>query len=129
MKGRGGRRAALSPAEREQVLRATGRRCHVCGGAIRGAWQADHVFPHSSGGRHSVDNDLPAHALCNNYRWDYSAAEYQLILKLGVWIRKQIENATGLGRAAAAAFAAHEARRQDRRRTSQTTASRGRATR
>ena len=97
--------------------------------SLADAGQADHVFPHGSGGRHSVDNYLPAHALCNNYRWDYSAAEYQLILKLGVWIRKQIEDETRLGRDAAAAFAAHEERRQDRRRTNRTTASRGRATR
>ena len=125
----GGRRAALSASEREQVLRTTGRRCHICGGGIRGDWQADHVFPHSGGGRHSVDNYLPAHALCNNYRWDYSAAEYQLILKLGVWIRKQIEDETPLGRDAAAAFVTHEARRRARRRTNQTSASRARAIR
>jgi hypothetical protein len=53
------------------------------------------------GGAHSVDNFLPAHALCNNYRWDYSAEEFQYILKLGVWIRTQIEQETQLGRHAA----------------------------
>ena len=29
-----------------------------------------------------MDNYLPAHATCNNYRWDYTAAEFQEILKL-----------------------------------------------
>lgn len=129
LEGGGSRRAALSATQRAKVLQTTGGRCHICGGGIRGPWQADHVFPHSVGGAHSADNYLPAHALCNNYRWDYSAAEYQLILKLGVWIRKHIENETGLGRDAAAAFAAHEARRQGRRRTNETPASRGRAMR
>lgn len=33
----------------------------------------------------SADNFLPAHSTCNNYRWDYLAEEFELILKLGVW--------------------------------------------
>ena len=82
----------------------------------KSAWQADHVLAHSAGGTHSADNYLPAHALCNNYRWDYSAEEFQLILKLGVWTRTQIERLrTDFGRKAAAAFLAHESKRQARR--------------
>jgi hypothetical protein len=52
---------------------------------------------------------LPAHALCNNYRWDYTAEEFQHVLKLGVWLRTQIERKTPLGLQAAKAFLTHEA--------------------
>src|SRR4051794_18977250 len=78
--GRNGRvlRATLTKAERRQVLSKTNNRCHICGGKIDGAvWQADHVLAHSTGGEHSVDNYLPAHSLCNNYRWHYDAEEFQ----------------------------------------------------
>jgi 5-methylcytosine-specific restriction endonuclease McrA len=78
-------------------------------------WQADHVIAHSAGGVHCVDNYLPAHAICNNYRWDYLPAEFQLILKLGVWARTEVERGTKLGSGVAAAFMAHEARRIRRR--------------
>src|SRR5215471_5118043 len=77
-------------------------------------WQADHVFPHSGGGSHAADNYLPAHALCNNYRWEYTSEEFQHILKLGVWLRTQIERKT-LGLRRANSFLAHEAVRIARR--------------
>jgi len=110
-------RQSLSRSERTRILAKTDGRCHICGGLIgKSAWQADHVLAHSAGGTHSADNYLPAHALCNNYRWDYSAEEFQLILKLGVWTRTQIERLrTDFGRKAAAAFLAHEIKRQARR--------------
>ena len=73
----------LSPKERQLVFDKTAGRCHICGGKIVGPWQADHVFPHSTGGVHAAENYLPAHTLCNNYRWDYSSEEFQEILKLG----------------------------------------------
>jgi 5-methylcytosine-specific restriction endonuclease McrA len=89
------RRATLTRADRDAVLRKTGGRCHICGGAIEGSdWEADHVLAHSTGGTHAADNYLPAHSLCNNYRWDYSAEEFQWILKLGVWLRTQMERGT-----------------------------------
>lgn len=118
-KAAGIRRGALRPQERQRVLTKTGSRCHICGGAIGdSAWQADHVLAHSGGGDHAIDNYLPAHSLCNNYRWDYLPEEFQYILKLGVWVRTQIEKQTPLGRACAAAFAAHEQRRAKRVRPS-----------
>ena len=41
-------------------------------GFIERQCQADHVLAHSAGGGNRLeDNYLPAHALCNNYRWDY----------------------------------------------------------
>lgn len=110
-------RQPLSLAERKEVLRKTAGRCHICGGAIDGKkWHADHVFSHSAGGAHAADNYLPAHALCNNYRWDYTADEFQQVLKLGVWIRLQIEHKTPLGLQAAARYLAHDIRRTARRR-------------
>jgi 5-methylcytosine-specific restriction endonuclease McrA len=110
-------RQILSAAERKQIFTKTAGRCHICGGDIEGAWQADHVLSHSGGGGHRADNYLPAHALCNNYRWDYSSEEFQHILQLGVWIRTQIERETPIGRTVAAAYLAHENTRLKRRRT------------
>jgi hypothetical protein len=81
------------------------------------AWQADHVMAHSAGGVHGIDNYLPAHSLCNNYRWDYLPEEFQYILKLGVWTRTQIERGTPIGNDVANAFATYETRRIKRRRT------------
>jgi 5-methylcytosine-specific restriction endonuclease McrA len=63
-------RTSLTAAERLQVLAKTSGACHICGGKIEGkSWRADHVIAHSAGGTHDVDNYLPAHATCNNYRW------------------------------------------------------------
>lgn len=112
---RGAFRKALSKSERDVVLKKTAARCHICGGKIDGAWQADHVLAHSVGGGHAVENYLPAHATCNNYRWDYTAAEFQEILKLGVWARTQVETGTSVGREIASKFSAYEAKRNARR--------------
>jgi hypothetical protein len=75
------------------------------------------VLAHAASGRHSIDNYLPAHRLCNNYRWDYSPEEFQWILKLGVWTRTQIERARRLGVEVRASFLNYEHRRHGRRRT------------
>ena len=99
------RRAVLTKATRDEILRKTASRCHICGGAIDGSdWQADHVLAHSTGGAKTIDNYLPAHSTCNNYRWFYGAEEFQWILKLGVWVRTQIENGTPIGREVALRF-------------------------
>lgn len=109
-------RSTLTRAERGEVLAKTGGRCHICGGAIEGtAWQADHVFARSTGGSHVVDNYLPAHSICNNYRWHYDAEEFQWILKLGVWLRTQIEEGTPIGREAGQKFCKKEHGRAGRR--------------
>jgi hypothetical protein len=114
------RRDRLSSAERDEILAKTDARCHICGGEITSKWNADHVFAHSAGGRHSIDNYLPAHGTCNNYRWDYLPDEFELILKLGVWARTQIEKNTPDGRRISEKFAKHEVRRVARRRESTT---------
>ena len=109
-------RASLTKSQRSDVLSKTGERCHICGGTINANdWQADHVLAHSSGGKHSVDNYLAAHSICNNYRWHYHAEEFQWIFKLGVWLRTQIERKTAIGQNAGREFCAHERRRAGRR--------------
>ena len=110
------KRKSLTTEEREEVLMKTAARCHVCGGAISGKkWHADHVLAHSSGGKHSVDNYLPAHVLCNNYRWDYDSEEVQWILKIGVWARTQMERSPTFGPHLREQFLKYELRRQRRR--------------
>lgn len=66
------------------------------------------MFSHALGGQNSANNYLPAHALCNGYRWFYLSEEFQWILKLGVWLRTQVEKQTVVGIIAAKAFCAHE---------------------
>ena len=104
------RRKSLTEQESSEILRKTGKRCHICGGKIKRnqKWQADHILAHAHGGTHSLDNYLPAHSICNNYRWHYGAEEFQWILKLGVWTRTQIENRTSLGMALTEKFIKHE---------------------
>lgn len=110
-------RKSPSHTERDSVFAKTGGKCHICGGemAENESWQADHVFSHSMGGPHSLDNYLPAHSLCNNYRWFYLSEEFQWILKLGVWLRTEIRKQSRVGRIAAIAFLAHERIRAARR--------------
>ncbi len=113
----GRRRGRLSEADRQVVLAKTGGRCHICGGEIgQEEWEADHVLAHSGGGGSSTDNYLPAHKVCNNYRWDYLSEEFELILKLGVWARTQVETSTPVGRMIEERFTKHEATRAARRR-------------
>lgn len=109
------RRRALSVTERSLIHAKTDGRCHICGGTVETRWQADHVLAHSTGGTSRAENYLPAHALCNNYRWDYMPQEFQYILKIGVWARTHIEKRTVLGKALAKAFLLHEGRRRGRR--------------
>jgi len=109
------RRLALKQDEREEILTKTGRRCHLCGGRITGDdWQADHVLAHGRGGEDLVDNYLPAHSVCNNYRWHYGAEEFQWILKLGVFMRTQIERKTTIGQEAGGKFVKYDCRRYER---------------
>lgn len=115
--GRQGRkRQALSTKNRKAVLSKTGGQCHICGGAIDGDWAADHVLAHAQGGEHSLDNYLPAHTLCNNYRWFYGTEEFQWILKLGVWLRTRIEKEDRRTLELVDQFVRHEVHRHSRRR-------------
>ena len=109
------RRRQLTQGERAAVLARTAARCHICGGRIDDHWQADHVLAFSRGGGHAAENYLPAHALCNAYRWDYSPEEFQWVLKIGVWARRQMEKQSPLGLAMLSTFFDYEVRRQKRR--------------
>jgi hypothetical protein len=80
------------------------------------AWQADHVLAHAGGGDHSVENYLAAHALCNTYRWDYDAEEFQWVLKIGVWARREMERGSQLGAGMLDKFHKYELGRIARRR-------------
>ena len=111
------RQHRLNASERAQILEKTGGRCHICGGDITGSWHADHVLAHSAGGQNNSDNYLPAHKTCNNYRWDYLPQEFELILKLGVWVRTQIEKGTDIGAEIEHKFTAYEAKRIARRKS------------
>jgi len=111
------RRSSLIPEERDTVLKKTAGRCHVCGGDFNGQkFKADHVLPHAAGGLHSVDNYLAAHGECNRLRWFYSPEEFQWILKMGVWARKQMEDRrTSIGRKMLRAFFDYEKAKPKRR--------------
>jgi len=113
----GNKRRSLTREQRELVLLKTQGRCHICGGEILGneAWEADHVFAHAQGGTHSAGNFLPAHQLCNNYRWYYGSEEFQWILKLGVWMRTQVEKENVEAIKLAERFVKSEAVRESRK--------------
>ena len=112
------KRKVLSASDRTALLKKTGGRCHICGGRINDKkWQADHVLAHSNGGDHDLENYLPAHSICNTYRWYYASEEFQWILKLGVWLRGQIENKTSAGLAAGEQFVIYEKKRNRRRKS------------
>jgi hypothetical protein len=108
------RRRVPSRDDRALVHAKTAGRCYICGGEVDSEWQADHVLAHGRGGAASCENYLPAHKLCNGYRWDYLPAEFQYILKLGVWTRTQIEKRTALGLQLASAFIRYEQARRQR---------------
>jgi len=109
------KRRSLPMAERKLILKKTGGKCHICGGEIENYWEADHVLAHSGGGSNEGDNYLPSHRLCNNYRWDYLPEEFQEILKLGVWLRTQIQSKTKVGLYSADKFLKYEHQRISRR--------------
>ncbi len=93
-----GTRRALTPRQRAYVLAKTGGTCHVCGGAAGQCWQADHVIPHLHGGAHSLDNYLPICKECNRLRWSYRPEVLRLMLRFGVYIKREIRHDTKLGR-------------------------------
>lgn len=108
-------RKPLTAAERQEIFQKTGGHCHVCGGPIEGKWQADHVLSHALGGEHHIDNFLPAHSICNKYLWFFGPEEVQWILKLGGWLRMEIERDSKIGRKAADRFIQKDKKRDSRR--------------
>ena len=112
------RRQSFTNANRATIASKTDGRCHICGGVLDAAWEVDHVIAHGIGGRHQLDNYLPAHALCNNYRWHYLPEEFQWVLKIGVWARLIMEQETQLGKQLAERFCQYERARVRRRKSS-----------
>ena len=104
-------RKPLTATFRERILSKTAGVCHICGGKIKGTWHADHVTSHSRAGEHDIANYLPAHQTCNSSRKAFDPEEMQWILKLGVWLKTQIEKETVEGRMAAKKFCQTEIRR------------------
>ena len=102
----------LKKSDRNEVLKKTDSKCHMCGQKLTiSDFQADHVRAHVQGGKSNLDNFLPSCSTCNNYRWHYISAEIQWILKIGVWAKTQIENQTIAGLSIANGFIKYEARR------------------
>ncbi len=91
------RRLAISTAQRREILAKTGGRCHVCGDRAGKRWQADHVLHHQLGGGPSIDNYLPICAECNGLRWSHSPRVMRLIMRLGVYGKREIRHGTPLG--------------------------------
>jgi hypothetical protein len=111
----GNNRKALGSSARTVVFKKTAGRCHICGGRVKGTkWDADHVYAHSAGGKHSIDNYLPAHRLCNTYSWDLSAEEFQWVLKIGVWARKHMEQDSAFAKDIRQRYHKHEVSRKKR---------------
>jgi hypothetical protein len=115
------RRLSLTAKQRTDVLAKTDARCHLCGGEIEPgrAFAADHVLPHAARGEHKLPNYLAAHRLCNGCRWFYSPEEFQWIMRMGVWARKQIEDEKPLGVKMGPVFLDHERAVRKRRRYEQ----------
>jgi hypothetical protein len=112
---RANRRLSLNKRQRAIVLDKTAGRCHLCGGAVEEKFAADHVLAHRAGGAHAIDNYLPAHGLCNGCKWFYSPEEFQWILRMGVWARKQMEDRTTIGKQMLVAFFKREQGTRKRR--------------
>lgn len=106
------RTGRLTKEERLLILAKTDSKCHICGQDLSlTTFQADHVVSHVRGGIHRVDNYLAACFICNNYRWHYLPEELQLILKIGVWAKTEIERKSAIGILMASKFASKENRR------------------
>ena len=102
----------LSRKDRLLILAKTNNKCHICGTETSLTnFQADHVTSHISGGLHKIDNYLPSCSVCNNYRWHYLPEELQLVLKIGVFAKTEIEKGTILGNSIASKFVLKERRR------------------
>ena len=91
-------RRSLSKAERTEIYKKTKGRCHICGGPLGNKWTADHVIPHIRGGKHSLDNYLPACPICNRLRWKWGPKKIRKILRLGIYANGEIDRNTTLGK-------------------------------
>jgi len=126
------RRRTLTKREREDVLEKTNGHCHLCGGVLNKSADGelpqeretvfdrikpvfDHIVPRAVGGSDDPSNFLAAHGLCNGSRWFYSPEEFQWILRIGVWARKQMEDETPIGKKMCEPFLKNEEKVLERR--------------
>lgn len=105
-------RKSVSVAVKREVLQKTGNKCHMCGKRLTiRTVQIGHIKARALGGADAVKNYLPSCASCNRARWILDTKEIEEILRLGIWARTEIENATSesrpsrIGRIMANAFA------------------------
>ena len=94
------KRTSPTAAERRIIAGKTGGQCHVCGKRLDGNWQADHVRAHHLGGECAADNYLPSCRTCNRLRWHYTSQRIRKIIRLGVYMLKEIEKQSEVGNAA-----------------------------
>jgi hypothetical protein len=71
------------------------------------------------GGSNSLENYLAAHGICNMYRLNHLPEETQWILKIGVWVRRQMEGDSEVGRQMLRDFFKYEASRERRKKPRQ----------
>jgi len=88
----------ISADDREKILEKTGGHCHICGGLLRGYWEADHVKPVLAGGADTFENYLPACQECNRLKWLNRPHEIKKILRLGVYAFGEVYNKTSFGK-------------------------------
>jgi hypothetical protein len=112
-------RSRAKTKQRPEILKKTASRCHICGGGIPTGsyWEADHVYPAAAGGDDKTDNFLAAHGLCT--KSDHQGEEFQWVLKIGVWAKKQMEGRTVLGPEMLKLFYGNEKQRVKRQKTYQ----------
>jgi 5-methylcytosine-specific restriction endonuclease McrA len=70
--------------EEQQLITDYDHRCAYCGNKFENLTM-DHVIPLSKGGRHEIDNIVPACRFCNGSKHNKP---------LLIWMLKRMENAT-----------------------------------
>lgn len=83
-------RRPLTTKQKEEVLKKTGGRCHLCGSRLNDDWHVDHLKPHSHGGKCFVKNCLPICVECNGLKWSYKPEVIRLMLHFGRVAKKEI---------------------------------------
>ncbi len=91
-------RVPVTKDARRRVFQKTGGHCHICGCALSDPWCVDHVVPHRGGGECSEDNFLPACPECNRARWCTEPDQFRQILRLGIFLHREVRAKTGLGK-------------------------------
>ena len=90
-------RATVARSVRQELLKKTAGKCHVCGGPAGKSWQADHLVPHRHGGTTDSANLLPICRACNVLRRSFEPAVQRLIMQLGIYARREIRDQTRIG--------------------------------